>query len=129
MELLVAVDPGLVVRIGQGLIPLHERLEADHIRRPAFGGGLARGLLLEHHAQVVDLDDLLRIDLRHLQSTRRPLQKPLVLEPAERLPHRSAGDAEPLGDDHFAQGGARRVDPGEDLPPEDPEDRLAVNFR
>jgi hypothetical protein len=57
---------------------------------------LAGGFFLEEDAHVVDLYDLLRVHLGHLQAPGYTFQESFMLEAGQRLPDGCPGDAEAL---------------------------------
>jgi hypothetical protein len=96
MELEVGGDPGLVVRVLKLPVALQQGLEPHEVRKLAGFGCLAGGFFFKKDSHVIDLDDLLRVYLRHLQPPGYPLKETLMLEAGERLPDRCPGDAEAL---------------------------------
>ena len=86
VELEVGGDLGLVVRPDQGTVLFHQSLQAHEVGRPPVLRSLARRLLFEHDPHVIDLDDLLRVEVRNLQAADRAFQQPFVLQPPQRLP-------------------------------------------
>ncbi len=127
MEFEIRFDPRQVGRIAQPTVSIHERFQPHHVRGPAVPGRLSGRLLLKHDPKIVDLDDLLRIDLGHLQPTSGTLKKTFVLEPAQRFPHGSPRDTKSLGESDFSQSRSRRVDPRENLITQGAKNCLAVD--
>jgi len=97
VELQVCGDSGLVIRILKLPVPLKQGLEPHEVRELAGFGCLTGGFLLKKDPHVIDLDDLLGVNLRNLQSSGYPFKETLLLEAGQRLPDRGPGDAKAFG--------------------------------
>jgi hypothetical protein len=97
MELQVCGDSGLVIRILELPVPVKKGLKPHEVRELAELGCLAGCFLFKKYPHVIDLDDLLGVNLRNLQSSGYPFKETFLLEAGQRLPDRGPGDAKAFG--------------------------------
>ena len=97
VELKVGGDSGVVIRILKLPVPLKQGLKPHEVRELAGFGCLTGGFLFKKYPHVIDLDDLLGVNLRNLQSSGYPFEETFLLEAGQRLPDRGPGDAKAFG--------------------------------
>jgi hypothetical protein len=93
MEFEVCGDSGVVIRVLKLPVSLQQGLKPHEVRELAGFGCLAGGFFFKKDSHVIDLDDLLWVYVRNLQSPGHPFKETLLLEAGERLPDRGPGDA------------------------------------
>jgi hypothetical protein len=97
VELKVGGDSGVVIGILKLPVPLKQGLKPHEVRELARLGCLTGGFLFKKDPHVIDLDDLLGVNLRNLQSPGYPFKETFLLEAGQRLPDRGPGDAKTFG--------------------------------
>ena len=97
VELQVCGDSGVVIRILKLPVPLKQGLKPHEVRELAGFCCLTGGFLFKKYPHVIDLDDLLGVNLRNLQSSGYPFKETFLLEAGQRLPDGGPGDAKAFG--------------------------------